>query len=606
VERRGGYLLVKNTVKTDRPGISQVDLLNFAQPKPNKKFLGLLRTRVWVWDAFAHNLNSGFNRWMVRNFAEPPVLLDTVLVHNSLIPMRQYLSNKGYFNSDMQSSYEIRKGRAYVTYNTITNPPFRFGTITRHIKDDTLRRVMLSEPSLLKTGDQYDAYLMTAERDRLTQLARNSGYYAFTSDYIYYEVDTIGKNREADIDIVVRNRSAGNNSASNGLPHKRYVFNNIYINTDYPGITDTLRTFDTLAFYSESSRLAADKNQSGLEIIDGEAVVIDSSGAVPQLGVPDFYEIYRERIRLRPTALARAVFVKPGEYYSQKNVNLTYNRIQNLGLSSYVSVNVVPARDTAIFVPDNEELLDCEVRIIRAKVNGFSIDPEVTNAGGLMGLGTSINFRNRNIFVGAESLRIKAFGAFEIKPSLSDEEEEQTHLGIFNSLETGFETGIDFPTLLSPFAIRDLDQNARPRTSLGIGFNYELRTQYERYLSKLSLSYEWNASPVSRHYFSPVDLSSISIVRDDLFTEKLLAMNNPRYFNQYSDHLILAMKYSYVFNNQNLSDRRNFMYFRVNLEPAGNLFNLVSTVTAARRDEEGKFTLLDIRYAQYFRADWDF
>ncbi len=627
VERRGGYLLVKNTVMIDRPGITQADLLNFAQPKPNKKFLGLLRTRVWMWDAFAHKNDSRFSRWMVRNFAEPPVLLDTVLVHNSLIPMKQYLSNKGYFNSDMQSSYEIKKGRAYVTYNTITNPPFRFGTITRQINDDTLKRVILSEASLLKQGDQYDAYRMTAERDRLTQLARNSGYYAFTSDYIYYEVDTIGKNKEADIDIVIRNRSAGNPAgngapnnvtvnpnvdkriadslAANGLPHKRYVFNKIYINTDYPGINDTLRTFDTLLFYSESSRQANDKNQSGLGIIEGEA--IDDSVATSYLiDVPDFYEVYRQRIRLRPAALARAVFVKPGEYYSQKNVNLTYNRIQNLGLSSYVSVNVVPARDTAILVPENEELLDCDVRIIRAKVNGFSIDPEVTNAGGLMGLGTSINFRNRNIFVGAESLRIKAFGAFEIKPSLSGEDEEQTHLGIFNSLETGFETGIDFPTLLSPFAIRNLDQNARPRTTLGGGFNYELRTQYERYLAKVSLSYEWNASPVSRHFFSPVDLSSISIVRDDLFTEKLLGMNNPRYFNQYSDHLILAMKYSYVFNNQNLSNRSNFMYFKINLEPAGNLFNLVSTVTAARRDVEGKYTLFNIRYAQYFRADWDF
>ena len=105
---------------------------------------------------------------------------------------------------------------------------------------------------------------------------------------------------------------------------------------------------------------------------------------------------------------------------------------------------------------------------------------------------------------------------------------------------------------------------------------------------------------------SPVDLSSISIVRDSLFTVKLLELNDRRFFNQYTNHLILAMKYSYVFNNQNLGDRKNFTYFRVNIEPAGNLFNLISSVTGAPRDSNGKYTLFKIRYAQYFRTDFDF
>lgn len=589
VERRSGYLLTRNTVKTDRQGISQSDLLNFAQPKPNRKFLGLFRTRIAIWDAFSDG-NSRFNKWMVRNFGEPPVILDTVMAYNSLAPMRQYLANKGYFGSDVTYKALIKRSKARVYFTTSTPLPFKFGSITYDIKDDTIKKLVLSDHSnsLIKEGNQYDAYKLSDERDRITQLLKNSGYYAFTSDYVFFEVDTIGTNKIAHLSVIISNREnrsedkiASGDTPEETLAHRRYIINNIFIHSDFPKATDTVKASDTLAWY-------------------GKVPTANDS-----IQPPLFYELYRNRVRLRPDALSKAVFVKPGEFYSQKNVNLTYNRIRNLGLSNYVSINVRPPVDTAVEVQEDFELLDFEVRMVRAEVNGFSIESEGTNAGGLLGIGGSLNFRNSNIFRGAENFRVKAYGGFEIAPSISGGE-DRTHFGIFNSLETGLETGLDFPRLLSPFVINGLDQNSRPRTSIGLGFNYELRSQFERYLAKLSLSYEWNASPVSRHIFTPVDLSSISIVRDSAFTARLLAMDDPRYLSQYSNHLILAMKYSYIFNNQNLTDRKNFTYFRINLEPAGNLFNLVSNVTAAPRDEDDKFTLFGLRYAQYFRTDWDF
>lgn len=591
-ERRGGYLLTRNVVKVDRPGISQSDLLNFAQPKPGKKFLGVLRPKVWVYDAFGRNQKIKFNRWMVRTFGEAPVLLDTVMVHNSLVPMKQYLANKGYFNSDVNSSVVINKSKAKVIYTTRTPEPYKFGVITREIADDTIRSIINQSTSLLKQGDQYDAYLMTSERDRITQLLRNSGYYAFTSEYVFFEVDTLGKGREALLKLIIT-------SPVNAASHKRYIFNNIYINTDYPKPSDTIRHLDTIAWYGDVqvdryARVDSIRNTS-----DDQQAVKPAS-----MGNPRFYEIYRQELRLRPEALSRAVFVRPGDFYSQKNVNLTYNRIQNLGLSNYATINVKPSSDTSKRVP-GLELLDCEVRMTRSPVNVVSFDPEWTNSQGLMGLGTSVNYSNRNIFRGAEKLRLRAYGGFEVTPSLVAEEEDPEY-GLFNSLEAGVETGIDFPTLLSPFIIRNLNQNARPKTTLGLGFNYEIRSEYERYLTKLSLSYEWNASPVSRHFFSPVDLSSVSIVRSVAFTNHLLSFQDPRFLNQYTNHLVLALKYSYVFNNQNLADRLNFIFFRINLEPAGNLFNLISTVSAGPRDDEGKYTFFNIRYAQYFRTDWDF
>lgn len=592
LEQRGGYLLVKNTVKTDNPHISQSDLLNFAQPKPNKKFLGVFRTRVWFYDAFSKKKPNGFNRWVIRNFGEMPVLVDTVLVHNSLIPMRQYLHNKGFFISDVVADVKTRGAKATVSYKTVTANQYRFGNIQYSIGDDTIRKIIDKDiaNTLIKQGEPYDAYNMSSERDRLTQLLRNSGYYMFTSDYIFYEVDTIGKAGNADVTLIIRN--AQSKESAREVPHKRYRFKTIYVHSDFPKTTDADRETDTLIFY----------NFRDEELTNTTKVA------------PQFYQIYRGEPKIRPDALARAIFIKPGDYFSQKNINLTYNRIQNLGLSNYVSVNVVrldntkeedrPACDSLVTDSSAFGLLDVEIRMVRAPVNGYTIDSEGTNAGGLMGLGAGITFRNKNIFSGAETLRINTFGAFEVKPDLGIQN-EKTLLAIFNSLEAGIEAGIDFPTLLSPVKITNLYQNARPRTTLGIGFNYELRGEYERYLSKIALTYEWNASQVSKHIFSPVDLSSISIVRDTAFTTRLLNLNDPRFFNQYTNHLIMAMRYSYIFNNQNTTGRKNFFYFRINIEPAGNLFNLFSTIVDGPKDETGKYTLFGLRFAQYFRTDWD-
>jgi hypothetical protein len=102
VQKRGGYLMAGHSVKADRPGIDTYDLLNFAQPKPNRKFMGLFRPGVLVYDLNSGGKDRKFKRWMRNNLGRAPVLLDSALIDNSLIPMRVYLNNKGYFGAEVQ------------------------------------------------------------------------------------------------------------------------------------------------------------------------------------------------------------------------------------------------------------------------------------------------------------------------------------------------------------------------------------------------------------------------------------------------------------------------------------------------------------------------
>jgi len=587
VQKRGGYLFTGYSIKTDRKGISEYDLSNFAQPKPNTTFLGL-RHRVWIYDAFTGKKDTRFRKWVRSRLGSAPVLLDTAMVDNSMIPMKVYLNNKGYFGATVSRSIKYKRARASVVFSVSAPEPYVFGSVNYQVKDDSLRFFVnqIKPQSLLITGKQYDAYLIRDERERLTRELKDLGYYSFIREYIFFEVDTSLQSRQANVRIIIKNRKAGDISPVPGAPdslnesrHQRYFLNKVYVTSiDRKLSADTTLVYDTIAFYRTPDTTGKQK--------------------------PDFYHVFKLEPRLRPEALARNIFLVPGLAVTQTSVNLTYNRLQNLALSRFVSVNISPSPENRNIAPGGLSMLDCDIRVVRSPVNMFTIEAEGTNSGGYIGLGSSFNYQNRNIFRGAETLRLKLYGAFEIQPSLGVSESEKSVL--FNSLEAGVQSGLDFPAIISPFRINSTRLDFRSKTSLGLGFNYQRRTYYLKYVTAFSLGYEWNSSTTSKHRFSPVDLSSISITRDSIFTAYLNDLRDPRFLNQYTDHLIMAMKYSYIYNNQDLKSQKNYFYFRADLESAGNALRAYSAMAGAEKNPDNSFNVLGLRYAQYLRGDFDF
>lgn len=575
--------MARYEIKADRPEINTEDLKNFAQPRPNHKFLGLIRPGVWIWDASSGGRNRGLNRWIRDHMGRKPVIVDSSMVDNSMRPMLVYLNNKGYFNSGITREINYVRARATVTYYTHTPPPYYFGKITYDIKDDSLSYFIkrFKSAPLIQEGQQYDAYKLRDERERLTRELKETGYFNFSRDYITYEVDTaLDTKQQANVRLIIAGVRAGNLPDSvNTVSHQRYFVNKVYIQSNFGEVGSGNQTEgDTIVYYR--------KSQLGS-------------------GVPSFYQIYQYKLRLRPVALARSVFINPGKPFSQQDINLTYNRLQSMEISRLVYINLNQPSDYAAIKPPGIGLLDYDIRLVRNPVNIYTIEAEGTNAGGYVGLGSSVTYRNRNIFKGGETLRFKLRGALEVEPSYAISPGVDSRL--FNSLEAGFEGGIDFPSLIMPFVVKRLEKNALAKTSISMGLNYQERSFYTRYVSYLSFAYEWKSTPEIKHVFSPMELSSISISRDSSLNRYLAGMEDPRLLNQYTDHLILALKYSFTYNNQDItSTGKNFFFVRINLEQAGSLLNLYSTLASTPQDSSGKYRLFDLAYAQYFRTDVDF
>ena len=68
----------------------------------------------------------------------------------------------------------------------------------------------------------------------------------------------------------------------------------------------------------------------------------------------------------------------------------------------------------------------------------------------------------------------------------------------------------------------------------------------------------------------------------------------------------MSLKYSFVFNNQQINKRENFYYFRADMEVAGNFLNMMNQFLEGKKDENGNYILFGLRYSQYLKTQADF
>ncbi len=213
---------------------------------------------------------------------------------------------------------------------------------------------------------------------------------------------------------------------------------------------------------------------------------------------------------------------------------------------------------------------------------------------------------NKNLFRGAEVFNIRLKGALEAQEGgQTSEETESQKVLFFNNFEAGIEANLRIPKFLAPINQDIFSRYFRPKTNINIGYNWQDNLDYERTITNFSFSYEWSETRTKSHILFPADINLVK-VNTTAYFDSLLSQESERYKNQYTDHLIVGLKYSYIFNNQQLNKIRNFFYFRGNIETSGNIIALAEQIAGNDPNAEGYRTLFGIRYSQYVKTDYDF
>ena len=586
------YLLTQNKVNIEdgNPGIDVSDLNGLIQQRPNKKFMGVTRFKLWAYNRSQKGKKkTKYRNWLENTVGERPVILDTNMTSETCEEMEKYLGNVGYFYSKVDYSIRFKENskKAHITYHIHPSTPYTIKDLKYEVEDPDLAYWIdkTKKNSLIKTGKVYNVYTLDEERERVTNFLNNNGYYGFVKDYIYFEVDSMTGNKQMDVFFKVKNISRPNpDSAGKFIEerHRRYMIDKVVIYPDYdPSVPDIHSiTHDT---------------------------IIEEIHQIKKSYPANYYHVlYREKLRINPKVLAQNILIEDNEPYNLKDVQETYKRFGYLSIYKYANINFEEARS---FIPDDTSYfkkLKCRVLLQRAPVHQYSIEAEGTNSGGDLGIGGNITYRNRNIFRNGETFQFKVRGAMEAQRSSQGESEDQQTFLFFNTFEWGMNAQVSFPRFLIPVKLERFPKYFRPITTVSVGFNFRRRPTYDRYTLNFTFGYEWDESEKKKHIIQPFNISSIKMFPTPEFNEELEAIDDERLKNQYTDHLITAIQYSFIFNNQDLKKIKDFIYFRGDIETSGNIFYAFNSMLNSQKDSAGFYTIAGIRYSQYARLETDF
>jgi outer membrane protein assembly factor BamA len=581
------YLLVKNEIdlNKDQADVSKLnfdkdDLSGLIQQKPNKRLLGLFRFREWINMISERGKETKFKKWVNRSFGRDPVIFDEYAVERSAEQLKLYLNNHGFFYSDIEPEIEKRKKKAKVTYKVNLSQPYFINDIEYVVQDTVIHRIVLDDAagSLIERGQIYNASMLDDERYRITSLLRNHGYFYFSPEFVFYEIDSAFGNHTLKVYKNIQQfqvRSDTGTMLFEERSHRKYHINKIAVNTEFsPLRSDTSR----MTFYAGDSESPDNTNNRIL-----------------------LY--YRDKLRIRPQAIRYPITLEPLKLYSERKENTTFRNLSSLSLYAYTSLQFRVMGDPSKVPDTNRYYLNALINLTRRPVQSFSIETEGTTSGGKLGLAGNLVYQNLNIFKGAEVLTLKLTGGVEWQQGGARRDDVFL---FFNTIQSGAEGSLDFPKFLLPISQEKLPRVIRPRTTIKLGINYQNRPDYKRYVSNASYGYNWRIGRFVSHSLIPLEVNSVSISPDSSFVQRLNDLNDPRLTNQYTDHFIMSAKYSFIYNNQERGKVKNFTFFRWVIESAGNLLQLANQIAGTEKNEEGKYVLWSIPYSQFFRTNLDF
>ena len=153
---------------------------------------------------------------------------------------------------------------------------------------------------------------MQKERERITNELSNNGYYLFTKDYIYYEIDSTIENNRVNITLGIKNFAYKYSDYSDSImerAHQRFYVKNIYIQPDFVSKKMDYVKKDTIKIESGTGKEIADS-------ITNKEV--------------DYYILHTEELKYKTKVLLNCVFLRKGELYQLQNVDDTYKRLSEL------------------------------------------------------------------------------------------------------------------------------------------------------------------------------------------------------------------------------------------------------------------------------------
>ena len=556
----------KITIEGKKTQISKSGLSDYITLKPYKN---AFQTKIpnWIYYKSERRPNNKVWKWLNEKFGRDPIYYDATGANNSATQMTRYLDNVGYFHSKVTHTVKTRGKRSKITYHVFPAQPYKVNKVEYVINDSLIKSYIMRDSAKfeINEGDIYNAYSLDNVREIITERMKNSGYYYFNRDDIFFEVDSNFMNHSLSITMRLKD---------NKLSYKKYYIRDISI---YPN-------FNVFRMNDKPT--------------DSATLTVEA-GTRKRKNVWDFY--YFDNPQVTPQTFKQSIHIIEGLPYNLRSITSTYKSLGNFRLFRNINIEF----DTVSGPQDSLNLLDCRITMQQNDQHSFTVQGEGTNSDGDLGIKGSLSYSNKNIFHGAETFQLSLKGGLEAQ-KLAGGGDPNTGKNVFNTWELGLTASVIFPRFLSPFSTTTFSRDYQPTTTISAGFNSQIRYYYSRYITTASFGYDWKNNYRTGHTFSPFFLNSVKIANiNPVFQEYLDAEASQRKKAQYTSHLSLGTRYSLTYNTQRISKTGSFFYIKADFETSGNLLSLFNKTKLITENENGYHEIFGIRYAQYVRSSFD-
>ena len=506
---------------------------------------------LWVYNGFEkYQDKKGIGRWIFDHLGKSPVLMSSVNGETRAKVATNLLHDYGYFNGSVSYKEVPQKNpkEAKVSYVIDMARPYFLDSIAYlkypHYADSLIQSTR--SLSVLKSEENFSVIKLEEERQRLSNLFRNHGYYYYRPEFTSYRADTLQKSGYVSLQVVPRN----------GIPaeaKKQYYIGNtsVYLTGyDNEPPTDTLR-LRTMTFYY--------------------------SGKKPGI---------------RPNALMRNVFFRKGELFSQDRQTFTQEAIARMGVFRYSEFRYEPKDTTA-----NGDTLNVNMYATFDKPYNAELELNMTTKStDQTGPGAVFKITRNNFQRMGANLSFEVRGSYEWQTN-SNVEGNSSKL---NSYELGTSLSLDFPRLILPWKDTDLLRSRyQQKTSFKIYGNLLNRARFFNMLSfGGNVTYDFRKSRTWKHTITPFQLTFNTLMSTTERFDSITA-TNPSLALSLGDQFIPSMNYTFTYDNARL--KRDYqLWWENSITSAGNVTSLLYAALGKDFSEKNK-KLLGTPFAQFLK-----
>lgn len=499
--------------------------------------------------------------WLKYKVGEKPVLMQDVDIDFNKKILVNYSENKGFFNAKAKSDTVSKNKKTEVNYEL--NPNARYYISQVHFPSDTSsiannEIAKTQNKTLLKPNQPFDLDVIKAERERIDTKLKENGFYYFHPDNIVVQADsTVSKNHQVELFVKLKKNTPSQ-------AKEQYTINKVVVFPDY-----NLR-----------------------DVKKGKYSIPMPSDSLEQYSKGDFYMIDPKN-NFKSKVFDRALYFQKGDLYNRADHNLTLNRLINLGVFKFVKNEFVLTDSINHKFDAYYILTPREFQSLRLEVLGR------TNSANYGGGELNLNWTHRNIFRGAEQLKMALYGAFDMQMGGAKDAN--------NIFRAGFKTQLSIPRIVAPFKFNSSSAFV-PRTNIDIGYEYQNRTKlYTLHNFNTSFGYVWKENARKEHDIKIFDATLVFPEKvTDEYNSKIYDQNgniiNPSLKRVVDKQLIFGPNYSYTYTTTMLP-RTNTFYYRGMIDLAGNLTGLISGASV-KKDKEKE--IFKIPFSQYVKMEHDF